>query len=459
MSTYRLEKVFAPSSMVLVGASPRRGIARAQSPEEPARGGIPGSHPSREPEISGDRRHPLREARRGRRRRRPISRWSRRRHPRVPGIVEALGRKGVAAAIVVTAGLGYGPGSLSDEARIIARRTGLRLIGPNCLGVMAPFAGLNASFAARGAKPGDLALVSQSGAIAAGLVEWAAAAQRRLLGGGVPRRQGRRRFRRLPRLFRERPRNARDPALRREHQRCAQVHVGGPRRGPREAGRRHQVGTSRAGRPRRRDPYGRARGIGRGLRCRVPPRRSAPGARSRRALRRGRDARPPEALRGQEACGPHQRRRRRRARGRPADRSRRDARRTVATGAGSSRRHPAADLVARESRRHHRRCGRRALRGGARRAARGCRERRRPGAQRADGARERVRRGRGRGRTDRAGSRRKAMRRSPSSPCGSARTPPRRPPSRRRASRISRRKRTRCAASCSSCATARPRAS
>ena len=47
-------------------------------------------------------------------------------------------------------------------------------MGPNCLGVLAPRARLNASFAARSAAPGDLALISQSGAIAAGLVEWAA---------------------------------------------------------------------------------------------------------------------------------------------------------------------------------------------------------------------------------------------------------------------------------------------
>ena len=66
MSTYRLEKVFAPNSVVLSGASPRESPG-AISCRTCARG-IPGSHPSREPEISGDRRHPVRQARRGRRR-------------------------------------------------------------------------------------------------------------------------------------------------------------------------------------------------------------------------------------------------------------------------------------------------------------------------------------------------------------------------------------------------------
>jgi acetyltransferase len=78
------------------------------------------------------------------------------------------------AAIVITAGLGHGAGSLADGCERAARATGLRLVGPNCLGVMAPRAGLNASFAARTPPAGDLALISQSGAITAGLVEWSA---------------------------------------------------------------------------------------------------------------------------------------------------------------------------------------------------------------------------------------------------------------------------------------------
>ena len=80
----------------------------------------------------------------------------------------------VASAVIITAGLGHGAGSLAEEARLEARKHGLRLVGPNCLGVIAPRAKLNASFAARNATPGDLALISQSGAVEAGLLEWAA---------------------------------------------------------------------------------------------------------------------------------------------------------------------------------------------------------------------------------------------------------------------------------------------
>ena len=80
---------------------------------------------------------------------------------------------GVAAAIIITAGLGHGAGSLAAATEQAARASGLRLVGPNCLGVLAPRSGLNASFAASMPRAGDLALISQSGAIAAGLVEWA----------------------------------------------------------------------------------------------------------------------------------------------------------------------------------------------------------------------------------------------------------------------------------------------
>ena len=190
---------------------------------------------------------------------------------------------------------------------------------------MAPPAKLNASFAARNATPGDLALISQSGAIAAGLLEWAARRRVGFSGARVARRHGRRRFRRLPRLFRADPRHPRDPALRRVDHRRPQVHVGGPRRGAHQAGRRDQVGPARAGRAGGRDAHRRARRLGRRLRRRLPPRRPAARVRPRRAVRRGRDARAAEALSGQASRHPDQRRRRRRARGRPADRPRRHA--------------------------------------------------------------------------------------------------------------------------------------
>src|SRR3569623_248777 len=91
-----------------------------------------------------------------------------------PDIIDQAGRRGSAGALIVTAGLGHGPGSLQESALAAARRHGMRLIGPNCLGIMMPGLSLNASFSAHMPQAGNLALVSQSGAIAAGMVDWAA---------------------------------------------------------------------------------------------------------------------------------------------------------------------------------------------------------------------------------------------------------------------------------------------
>lgn len=91
----------------------------------------------------------------------------------VPDVIEQAARAGVGAAVVITAGLGQGEGSLREQAANAARRHGLRLVGPNCLGILVPPKGINASFAASNALPGDLALLAQSGAIITTVVEWA----------------------------------------------------------------------------------------------------------------------------------------------------------------------------------------------------------------------------------------------------------------------------------------------
>lgn len=97
----------------------------------------------------------------------------------VPGTIATAAANGCAGAVIVTAGLGQGSGSLAEATERAARAHGMRLLGPNCLGIQMPHAKLNASFAAHMPQPGDLALISQSGAIAAGMIEWAA---RRSLG-------------------------------------------------------------------------------------------------------------------------------------------------------------------------------------------------------------------------------------------------------------------------------------
>lgn len=88
----------------------------------------------------------------------------------VPGLIDQLGRAGTKAAIVLSAGLD----EAQEQAMLTAARSHLlRIVGPGALGVLAPHAGLNASFAHTGAAAGTLAFVSQSGSVASAMLDWA----------------------------------------------------------------------------------------------------------------------------------------------------------------------------------------------------------------------------------------------------------------------------------------------
>jgi acetyltransferase len=94
----------------------------------------------------------------------------------VPGIIDEAGALGIKAAIVLSSGFAEaGPAgiALQDEMLAAARRHGVRILGPNCLGAMRTDTGLNATFARKPARPGNLAVVSQSGAICGALLDWA----------------------------------------------------------------------------------------------------------------------------------------------------------------------------------------------------------------------------------------------------------------------------------------------
>ena len=97
----------------------------------------------------------------------------------VPAMIEAAGAKGIGAAIVVTAGLArtkLADGTSAQEAMLAAaRRYGTRILGPNCLGLIVPRIGLNASFAHTSALAGEIAFVSQSGALGTAVLDWARA--------------------------------------------------------------------------------------------------------------------------------------------------------------------------------------------------------------------------------------------------------------------------------------------
>ena len=88
----------------------------------------------------------------------------------VAALIEALGARGTRAAIVLTAGLDKAQKQAMLDA---SRKWLLRILGPNCLGLLAPHAKLNASFAHVSAPPGGLAFVSQSGALVTAMLDWA----------------------------------------------------------------------------------------------------------------------------------------------------------------------------------------------------------------------------------------------------------------------------------------------
>jgi acetyltransferase len=95
----------------------------------------------------------------------------------VPGLIGELGARGTKAAIAITAGLGMtedSQGRTLKEAMLAAARPHLlRILGPNCVGLLVPGLGLNASFAHTSAVPGKIAFVSQSGALVTAVLDWA----------------------------------------------------------------------------------------------------------------------------------------------------------------------------------------------------------------------------------------------------------------------------------------------
>jgi len=96
----------------------------------------------------------------------------------VSDLIGALGKRGCRVAVVLTAGFETDDVVSRDQREAIraaAREHGLRIIGPNCLGIMAPHSGINASFAHVPPLKGRIACVMQSGALAAAVLDWASA--------------------------------------------------------------------------------------------------------------------------------------------------------------------------------------------------------------------------------------------------------------------------------------------
>ncbi|MBJ7575169.1 bifunctional acetate--CoA ligase family protein/GNAT family N-acetyltransferase [Luteimonas sp. MC1828] len=172
MSTYALDAVFAPRSVAVVGASPRERSLGRLVLQQVREGGFAGPVGLVNPfhrEIEGVAAAPSIDALGFQ----PDLVVIATPPGEVAAVVAAAAACGTRAAIVLTRGMGAGPGSQNAALEAVARPLGMRIVGPNCLGVVAPHAGLFASFAAHRPLAGDLALLSQSGAVAAGVLEWA----------------------------------------------------------------------------------------------------------------------------------------------------------------------------------------------------------------------------------------------------------------------------------------------
>ncbi len=95
--------------------------------------------------------------------------------PTVPGLIEECVQLGVKGAIIISAGfkeIGEEGRKLEEQILKTARNAKMRIIGPNCLGVMSPLTGINATFAKGMALPGTVGFISQSGALCTSVLDW-----------------------------------------------------------------------------------------------------------------------------------------------------------------------------------------------------------------------------------------------------------------------------------------------
>ena len=177
MTIRNLDALFKPRSIALIGGSRRDGSLGAVLARNLFKGGFEGPilpvHPRHE-SLEGVLAYPSVESL-------PLA-------PdlailatppkTVPQLIAELGARGTRAAVVITAGFGEGGDSggagLRQQLLEAAQPHLLRVVGPNCLGMMVPGLGINASFSHVAPPPGDLAFVTQSGAMVTAMLDWAA---------------------------------------------------------------------------------------------------------------------------------------------------------------------------------------------------------------------------------------------------------------------------------------------
>ncbi|MEQ8824654.1 MAG: bifunctional acetate--CoA ligase family protein/GNAT family N-acetyltransferase [Filomicrobium sp.] len=173
MSVRNLDGLFKPRSVALIGASATPGSMGATVLERLTAGGFQGDiqlvNPRRS-EIAGRTCYPsIADLPR------PVDLGVVVTPPQtIPTVIQDLSEAGARAAVVVTAGVG-GDNGLRQKMLDAAKPTCLRILGPNCLGLLVPRVGLDASFSHLKPRKGDIALLSQSGAIVVAMLDWAEA--------------------------------------------------------------------------------------------------------------------------------------------------------------------------------------------------------------------------------------------------------------------------------------------
>lgn len=174
MSVLNLDKLFRPESVALIGASDQAGTVGSVVMRNLRAGGFRGAvlpvNPSHS-KVCGELAYPEVAAL-------PLA-------PdlgvictpaaTVPDIITQLGTRGTRAAVVMSAGLDRAVDGQTLEQKMLnaAMPYGLRILGPNCVGLLVPGIGLNASFAHTDSLPGKLAFLSQSGALCTTVLDWA----------------------------------------------------------------------------------------------------------------------------------------------------------------------------------------------------------------------------------------------------------------------------------------------
>ena len=176
MSVRNFEFLFQPKSVAVIGASDRAGSVGATVMRNMLTGGFAGPIYAVNPShilVAGQRAYPdvahLPQA--------PDLAVIATPPATIPGLINALGIRGTRAAVVLTGGLASTinaqGNSILQAMRDAARPYLLRILGPNCVGLLVPGLGINASFAHTSALPGSLAFVSQSGGLTTAMLDWA----------------------------------------------------------------------------------------------------------------------------------------------------------------------------------------------------------------------------------------------------------------------------------------------